>query len=316
MSQLGAIKTEYQPDIASPLVIVDVGEFLARNIPPREMLLDPIIPAQGLALLYSMRGVGKTHVALGIAYAAASGGHFLRWSAPRPRRVLYLDGEMPAKSMQDRIASIVAGAEQEPPSPEYLRFITPDFQEDSFPDLASEDGQAAIEPHLEGVDLVIVDNLSTLCRYGRENEAESWGPVQTWILSLRRRGISVLLVHHANKNGGQRGTSRREDVLDTVIALSRPEGYTSEEGARFEVHLEKARHIVGDEAKPFESRLDVRDGASYWTTRGLEDVELQQVVDLTADGESVCEIADKLDLSRSKVQRLRERAREKGMLDE
>lgn len=316
MTRLGAIEQTYQPSTASPLVVVDVGEFLSRDIPPRGMLLDPIIPMQGLALLYSMRGVGKTHVALGIAYAVASGGRYLQWSAPQPRRVLYLDGEMPARAMQERIASIVAGTDREPPSPDYLRFMTPDFQEDAYPDLASEEGQAAIEAHLDGVELVIVDNLSTLCRYGRENEAESWGPVQAWILQLRRRGISVLLVHHAGKNGGQRGTSRREDVLDTVINLRRPENYTPEEGARFEVHLEKARHIVGDEAKPFETRLEVRDGASFWTTRDLEDVTLQQVVNLTGEGLTVREIADEIGLSKSKVNRIQAKARREGMIDE
>jgi len=37
--------------------------------------------------------------------------------------------------------------------------------------------------------------------------------VQGWLLVLRRRGISVMVIHHAGKSGLQRGTSRREDVL-------------------------------------------------------------------------------------------------------
>ena len=40
---------------------------------------------------------------------------------------------------------------------------------------------------------------------GKENEVESRLPVQQWVLSLRRRGISVLLIHHAGRNGEQRG---------------------------------------------------------------------------------------------------------------
>ena len=39
-------------------------------------------------------------------------------------------------------------------------------------------------------------------------------------------------MHHAGKGGAQRGTSRREDVLDTVIALRQPQDYQSGEGAR------------------------------------------------------------------------------------
>jgi hypothetical protein len=65
----------------------DLEEFLALPIKPREMILDPIIPEKGLAMLYAPRGVGKTHVALGIVYAAASAGRFLKWTAPKARRV-------------------------------------------------------------------------------------------------------------------------------------------------------------------------------------------------------------------------------------
>jgi hypothetical protein len=54
----------------------------------------------------------------------------------------------------------------------------------------------------------------------------------------------VLLIHHAGTNGRQRGTSRREDALDTLIALKRPEDYSPEQGARFEVHFEKLRNRV------------------------------------------------------------------------
>ena len=88
--------------------------FLSLVIPPREMVLDPILPKQGLAMLHSWRGIGKTHCALGIGYAVASGGGFLRWKAPSPRKVLYIDGEMPAVAMQERLAAVVNGSGPEP----------------------------------------------------------------------------------------------------------------------------------------------------------------------------------------------------------
>src|ERR1700738_643103 len=110
--------------------------------------------------------------------------------------------------------------------------------------LGTEIGQQPLEPLLEGLDLLILDNLSTLCTSGSESGSDAWVPMQNWLLSLRRRGISVLLVHHAGTNGRQRGTSRREDALDTVIALRRPEDYSPEQGARFEIHFEKLRNRV------------------------------------------------------------------------
>src|SRR6185436_7932703 len=122
-----------------------------------------------------------------------------------------------------------------------LRIITPDIQTHGITDLSTIEGQRIIEEHLKDVKLLILDNYSALCRRGRENEAESWIPLQEWFLTLRRRGLSVLLIHHSNKSGGQRGTSRKEDLLDTVITLRKPENYDPREGARFEVHYEKAR---------------------------------------------------------------------------
>jgi putative DNA primase/helicase len=303
-----------EPEDSRRLLAVNIGDFLSMDIPPREMVLAPVLPSQGLALLYAARGVGKTFVGLGIAYAVATGGKFLCWQAPAPRKVLHVDGEMPARAMQERLAQIVQSAEKEPPSTDYLRIVTPDLQEDGIPDISSTEGQAAIEAYLEGVSLVIVDNLSTLCRYGRENEAESWEPMQQWMLSLRRRGFSVLLVHHAGKGGNQRGTSKREDCLDTVICLKRPPDYRAEDGARFEVHLEKARSVIGQDAKPFEARLEVRDIAAVWTTRNIEDRELEQVIELSREGESVRDIAEATGISKSKVNRLQKRARAEGRL--
>lgn len=293
----------------------NIVEFLGRVFPPREMLLSPVLPRQGLMMLYSWRGVGKTHTALGLAYAVASGGPFLRWRAPEPRRVLYLDGEMPANVMQERLAALVAASEQDLPTADHFRLVTPDQQEGGIPDLSAEEGRAAVEEWIsEGVDLVVLDNLSTLCRAGKENESESWIPVQEWILSLRRRNIAVLLVHHAGKGGAQRGTSKREDVLDTVLSLRRPDDYQATDGARFEVHYEKARGLFGDDAKPFEAKLEVRNGVASWTLRDLDDCITQRVAALLAEGLKQREIAAELGVGVATVNRHKKKAEEQGLL--
>ncbi|OLN29860.1 DNA primase [Desulfovibrio sp. DV] len=285
------------------LVIFDIRDFLALDIKPREYVISPVIPCQGLVMLYAMRGIGKTHFALHLSYAVATGQMVFRWQAVTPRRVLYLDGEMPANAMQERLAGIVASYAKEP-LPGFMQIITPDTQPLAMPNLATPEGQAALAPCLEGVELLVVDNLATLCRAGRENEAEGWLPVQEWILALRRRGISVLLVHHANKSGGQRGTSSREDVLDTVISLRRPQDYRPEEGARFEVHLEKARGIIGDDAKPFEAKLMQDGDAMAWACRDIEDVQLETVRQLHAEKMSIRDIAEETGIPKSTVQRM------------
>ena len=101
------------------------------------------------------------------------------------------------------------------------------------------------------------------------------------------RSISVLLIHHANKNGQQRGTSKKEDVMDTVIALRRPEDYDPSEGARFEVHYEKARHFYGEAAEPFEVQLKEQDNRFFWAVKELtEDSETQTIAMLDQEGMS------------------------------
>lgn len=157
----------------------------------------------GLAMIYATRGIGKTHVALGIAYAVTSNTAFLGWHPTKARSVLYLDGEMPAGLMQERLAALVDANKS--PIIASFKLMTPDIQTGAMPDLATPKGQVMLETHLVGIELIIVDNISTLCRNTRENEADSWLPVQEWALRMRASGKSVLFIHHAGYGGNQRG---------------------------------------------------------------------------------------------------------------
>lgn len=294
---------------------ITLSEFLQMSIKPREMLLAPIIPQKGLAMVYASRGTGKTHIALGIGYAVATGTKFLKWQAPKPRRVLLIDGEMPAAALQERLASVVVGATESGAGlkDDMLRVLAGDLIEEvGIGNLASPDVQTELDPHLKDVELLILDNLSSLTAVIRDNDAESWGPIQDWLLRLRRRGLSVLIVHHAGKGGQQRGTSRREDVLDTSISLRRPEDYSPAEGARFEIHIEKGRTVFGNDAKPFEARLQTLNGAAIWTMRDIEDVNLARVKALLEEGLSVRDIADETGIPKSTVQRLKTRIEAEG----
>jgi hypothetical protein len=58
-------------------------------------------------------------------------------------------------------------------------------------------------------------------------------------------------------------------VLDTSLSLRRPSDYTPAQGARFEVHIEKGRSLHGEDAKPFEARLDIREGKTAWSNGNM-----------------------------------------------
>ena len=287
------------------LTPITIEDFLTRPFPAREMILAPWLPTKGLAMVHAPRGLGKTHFAWGGAYAVATGGTFLGWRAPRPRKVLIVDGEMPAAALQERLAAIVDAAGVNPPAPGMIRVISADQEPDGIPDLSTDEGQAALDEVLQDAELIILDNLSTLCRSGKENEAESWSSVQAWALAKRREGRSLLFVHHDGKDGRQRGTSRREDVLDTVVSLRRPREALASEGARFEVHFEKTRGFLGPDAEPFEALLT----SQGWAVKPLADVQAAQVLALHDEKLTQRQIATELGVSPATVNRILKRAR-------
>jgi hypothetical protein len=285
-----------------PISAVDIGDFLKMEIPPRAHLLSPVLPQQGLMMIHGPRGLGKTHLSVGIAVAVASGGTFLRWKAPKPAGVLLIDGEMPASALQERLAHAVQASESEIHAA--LRVVTPDLnREAAMPDLSTSDGQRAVDALVEDAKLIILDNLSSLMR-GVENDAESWQPLQTWALLHRSQGRSVAFIHHSGKGGAQRGTSRREDVLDTVIGLRRPGDYSQTQGARFEVHIEKGRSLYGPDASPFEAQLTAdAHGKQTWTINLLEEGQDARIGELHGLGMKPADIASELGIHKATVYR-------------
>lgn len=301
------------------LLPLNAFEFLEKEIQPQQSILHPIIPEKGLVMIHAPRGIGKTQVSLWIAYVVASGQSMFsnKWTCEKPRKVLFVDGEMPEAALQERLKRIVISTEKELEEPNNLRIINPNFQDCGIPDLMTQEGQRKIEEHLDGVDLIIFDNMSALFTSGKENEAESWVPIQGWLLSLRKRGIAVLFIHHTGKNGNQRGTSKKEDLLDTVILLEKPKDYDPKEGARFQIHYEKARNFYGKEANSFEVTLkqkNINSQEYYWEVRELEDVEYEKIIELHKQGLNQKEIHQETGITRPTVNRRIKRAREEGRI--
>ncbi|HIJ61718.1 MAG TPA: AAA family ATPase [Rhodospirillaceae bacterium] len=294
-------------------VILGARTLAAMELGPRRFMLSPILPDQGLMMLAAWRGIGKTWVSLGIAAAVAAGGSFLNWRAPEPRKVLYLDGEMATIDLKKRMAAILPAF----PSLDEanLQFMPSGEQHDDMPNLSTAEGQRDIDHAVEWAELVIVDNLSCLCRDGHENEADAWLPVQNWLLRLRRRGKSVLIVHHLNKAGSQSGTSARERILDTSVKMVRPANYQNGQGARFVVQIDKARSLAGDEAADFEATLNVVDGIATWTTTSSPTVTLaDQALPLFLGGNSVRKVAELLGISKTEAGRARKELAVAGRL--
>lgn len=241
--------------------IYDFAEFIGLDTAEKEHIVDPILPACGLAMVVAGTGVGKTNLCLSLAYAVSVGAPFLRWRIPRARRVLYLDGEMSESDLKSRVRKLAVGYDSRPVSG-YFRVGTPArYPGEVVPDLGTISGRSYVESAIDGAELLVLDNLSCMAPSLDENSATDYSHLMQWLIKIKNSGTSVILVHHANKSGDQRGTSKKTDVLNTVIQLRHPWDYRKPQGARFEVHYPKARGFCGDDAEPFVARL-VADGES------------------------------------------------------
>ena len=263
-------------------------------------------------MIYAPRGIGKTFLALSIAYAVATGTSLLGWKAPKAKRVLYIDGEMTAKMPQDRLRILY----QSNPSSQAvipLQILTHDLISQAnakektspdMPDFATIEGQQSIDYLVDSFDLCIIDNISTLCRKTKENEADSWEIVQRWALKMRSFGKAILFIHHAGKNGKQRGTSRREDILDSVISLKTAEFPNQSQGAAFDLKFEKTRGFYGESAKGFFVQLCMTpDGKQEWIKEGLKPNNEDIIKELYQKGLTQKQVVEKTGISKSTVSR-------------
>jgi putative DNA primase/helicase len=152
--------------------------------------------------------------------------------------------------------------------------------------------------------MVILDSLSTLVRSGVENEAESWQPIQDWLMKHRWQGRTMVLVHHENKSGKQRGSSKREDVLDTMIGLKKRFEESTDDETVFELTFTKSRDFYGADAEPLLLHFAIEHGQVVWRHEAKRDVRRERVLEMLDAGMKQKEIAQELGLTAGRVSQL------------
>ena len=293
---------------ASPLHIRSAAALLDAVPAAPSFILDPILAPGTTALIYGDAGVGKSFLELGLALAAAGGGRFHGRTAPRPRRVLYLDGEMSVGALAGRLRLFGTP----PPSLDvWLASEQPGLRLD----LSTWEGLSCLAGNWKAVDLVIIDSLSSLAGVLPEGDPERWTEMRHFLGMVQRYGRAVVMVHHANRQGAVRGDIRRFDAMDLVLALRRPADWRPADGARFELRLEKARLQSGDALAPIEAQLRTGpDGLAHWQWHRGDSVVLCRATSLLQQGMSAEAVAKAIGVSARTAYRLQRRAREAGWL--
>ena len=95
-------------------------------------------------MVHATRGIGKTFFGLSCAFAVGTGGEFLKFNAPERKPVLYIDGEMSAAVMQERMLQLMLSNG----SDVLMDIITPDLQpkDQGSINLSDKRFQDALEP--------------------------------------------------------------------------------------------------------------------------------------------------------------------------
>lgn len=228
-------------------------ELLDEDFPVLSYLLYPVIRVTNQIIIHAEAGVGKTHFVNELGYAIATGSSAFGWNAPQSRSVLIVDGEMSLRDIQSRYKDLQKRNGNDPENNFNIMSFS-DFEEDI--NLIHLSWQAIVNQKIEelGVELVIFDNLDSLFKVDQNKQVE-WMPAQIWLKRLRQKGIATILVHHSNKQKKAFGTTAVSRNPDLILALNHPDDYNPEEGALFDVKVDKARELRNSHAATFRCKL-------------------------------------------------------------
>lgn len=309
----------YDPPVKKTIddIIIEAGDFLKLNLPPKRKIID-IISEQEIILLAGWRGAGKTWAALSIVDAITRGTSFGPWKVRTPVPCLYCDGEMAAQDLPTRLNNLNPDPHRVAPLYLYSDAYA-NLQGITKANILTETWRATIKRILitRGVKFWVIDNLASLAPGIDENKKDPYDPINAWLLDLRFAGITTLVLHHTNKEGGQRGTSAREDNIDMSIILKQPSDYCADDGASFILHFSKTRLPYNDFSLIQEYSFKLgpdKNGLYTWTWGNVKQEKRQEVIEMLCRGNSYTEIADALGITKGYITKIKKEAIKDGII--
>jgi AAA domain len=241
-------------------------QWMDRDIELPDTLLGDLFSTTSRILFSADTGLGKTMLGMAWAFALGLGQHFLHWRSIRKTRVLYIDGKMPRDLMQERIELACEWFDVDPPK-NGLKFLSREDYEDMEP-LDTEDGQKWLDRFIERegpFNFIIFDNIMSLCSAIMKEE-ESWQSLKPYALSLTKRHIGQLWLHHTGHDKSRAyGTKTREWQMDTVMVGE----VVDQDHVSFNLNFTKARRREPSNGGDFRNEhIELRDG--QWVHRAPE----------------------------------------------
>jgi hypothetical protein len=197
-------------------MLLNWPDFWAQDHGEVEWLAEPLIPAKRSVAIFAPGGTGKSLLALWIAANLATGRDPMSLRPIEPISVLYLDYEMTADDLAERLEQM--GVHDTDLTHLHYALLP------SLPGLDEPEGGTAVVRMAELVDarLVIIDTFGRAV-HGDENDADTVRAWYRWTgLHLKAAGRAFARVDHAGKDlaKGQRGTSAKNDDVDVVWQMA------------------------------------------------------------------------------------------------
>jgi hypothetical protein len=282
-------------------------ELVNALLPPQRIFVytaegTPVLRASFLVELFAFRGVGKSAISMGLVKLLLKGGEFLDYRSEGGAKVLYVDGELPLCLLQERVKTFIGG------TVDNLWLMSAEqLPGQVFPALIDPAVQTMFEERLEILkpDVIILDTL-TACAKFDTNDTDAWRLFNSFLLRLRFKGYCVILLHHAGKNGTQRGRTDAEDNMDLVVQLTHPEGHDPADGLKACVSYTKVRY--GGYLRNFACEYV---GGSW---RMLEDSEEKEIIELLNTGTSLRGTSTSMGVTIARVRAVKKKAKAKGLL--
>lgn len=231
--------------------------WIGREIDRPEPLLGEVITNTTRAMVGGGTGIGKSHFAMGVAAALATGMPFAHWHTHRPVRVLYIDGEMARDLVRERIADLkrrLGGADLH-----NLRVVCREDYPD-FEPLNSEAGQAFVMALVKRwkIEVVILDNRMSLLSGDMKDEVP-WTETMPLVRHLTRERVAQVWIDHTGHDKTKiYGSSTKEWQLDVVALLTKVDRHGAD--VAFKIDFTKARRRRPETRQDFETvTLTLRD---------------------------------------------------------
>ena len=294
-------------------LVLPFNEFVELPKPKRRFLIYPWLMEQDTVLIVGAPGIGKSFFGLEVARTAsqADWGMGGLWDANDSWvNTLYIDGELPQDELSERAKALGVGGNCTLISKMRLGAADIPFN------LANENDRRDLTKAImkgNGIipfELVILDNLFSLLEGVDLKDDVAWGAINSWLMRLRAKNVTVLMEHHPTKKGDQFGSIVKTFNITTSLLLKKAQ-VEGKDNAKFSIIVDKGRNMgLGLAGRTYEllnNEWIVEEYTSKELKKQDEEELLAKVAAALVAGKSQSDIGNQIKIDKSTVSRRKDK---------